>query len=147
MGAVKNIMQSDEPIFSILDRDPDKSLEFQWPILKADKAASEQNFSCQQDFNTGEIQQTPEVASDTDSPTYGRRKNLGSAPSLWSSRLGYPSDWQSLPKFSSQPLEESIYEMNCTEALLPNICPVYEKYYRMLKMVMSCESHHGICHR
>ena len=145
MGALKNATQRDELDLAIMDLDPDKSLESQ-TVLDADDAASEQSFRGQQDSNT---QHTPEVVTDTDSPTHDHINNLGCAPSLWTSRLGYPSDWQSLPhnvkilpmKLSSRPMKESIYELNCRGVLRHNNCPDYEKYYRFLKMVMSFEPH------
>jgi hypothetical protein len=154
MGAVKNAVQRDELDLAIRDLDPDNPLESQWTVLDADIAASEQSFRGQQGSNTIKIQQTPKVVTDNDSPTYDRINNLGCANSLWTSRLGYPSDWHSLPhyvkilpiKISTQPLKE-IYELNCTRALLHNYCPDYGKYYRLLKMVMSFESHESIYHR
>jgi len=145
MSALKNATQRDELDLAIMDLDPDKSLESQWTVLDADDAASEQSFSGQQDSNTIEIQQTPEVVNENDSPTHDQINNLGCVPNLWTSRLGYPSDWQSLPynvkilpmKISSQPSKE----LNCTGLLRHNNCPDYEKYYRLLKMVISFESH------
>ena len=149
MGALKNATQRDELDLAIMDLDPDKSLESHWTVLDTDNTALEHSFRGQQDSNTIEIQQTPEVLTDTDSPTHYQINNLGCAPSLWTSRLGYPSDWQSLPhhvkilpmKISSRPLKESIYELNCRGLLRHNNCPDYEKYYRLLKMVMSFEPH------
>jgi hypothetical protein len=131
-------MQIDELDLTIMEIDPDKSAECQWLVLDVDIAASEQ-------FFRGQL--TPEVAAGTHSAAYNWIENVACAASLWSSRLGYLSDWQSLPHkvnilpmiFSLRSLEESTNEMNCTRELFMNICPVYEKYYRMLKMVTSYE--------
>ncbi|KAL3809258.1 LOW QUALITY PROTEIN: hypothetical protein ACHAXA_007325 [Cyclostephanos tholiformis] len=133
LGVVKNVMQIDELDLTIMEIDPDKSAECQWLVLDVDIAASEQ-------FFRGQL--TPEVAAGTHSAAYNWIENVACAASLWSSRLGYLSDWQSLPHkvnilpmiFSLRSLEESTNEMNCTRELFMNICPVYEKYYRMLKM-------------
>ena len=100
MGAVKNAMQRDELDPTIMDLDPEKSLESQRP------------------------------------------PKAGQAPSVWSSRLGFPSDWQALPgsedvlpeEFVPQDEGESKEEDNDTPLPL-NQDPVYEKFYRMLRMV------------
>ena len=131
MGAVKNAMQRDGLDPTILDLDPDKSLESQRPSREQEK----------------EIEDT-ELKSTENEPT---KELIGDkSPSVWSSRVGYPSEWQALPdkgkvlpEFPS--LDEALYEMNSSmdsfgggrkEVQPPlNKDPVYAKYYRMLKMV------------
>ena len=121
MGAVKNAMQRDGLDPTILDLDPEKS----------EKEIDDTN------TNPTENEPTKELIGDK-------------SPSVWSSRVGYPSEWQALPdKGKVLPefpaLDEALYEMNSSmdsfgggrkEAQPPlNKDPVYEKYYRMLKMV------------
>jgi len=131
MGAVKNAMQRDGLDPTILDLDPQKSLESQRP--------SEQE---------KEIEDVDSNPTEKNEPT---KELIGDkSPSVWSSRVGYPSEWQALPdKGKVLPefpaLDEALYEMNSSmdafgggrkEVQPPlNKDPVYAKYYRMLKMV------------
>ena len=125
MGAVKNAMQRDGIDPTILDLDPQKSLESQRP--------SEQG----KEIDDTDLKPNKELIGDK-------------SPSVWSSRVGYPSEWQALPdKGKVLPefpaLDEALYEMNSSmdsfgggrkEVQPPlNKDPVYAKYYRMLKMV------------
>jgi hypothetical protein len=134
---VANAMQMDILDLTIIDNDLDKSV---LPVLDADVSASEQIFR-------GQLN----VAADTDSATYNWIQFCVCAPSLWSSRLG----WQSLlhrvnilPMNSTlHSLEESTSENICTRELSLNMCPVYEKYYRVSKMVTTCEYHYLICQK
>jgi hypothetical protein len=130
MGAVKNAMQRDGLDPTILDLDPEKSLESQRPS-EQEKEIEDTN------TNSTEDEPTKELIGDK-------------SPSVWSSRVGYPSEWQALPdKGKVLPefpaLDEALYEMNSSmdsfgggrkEVQPPlNKDPVYAKYYRMLKMV------------
>lgn len=127
MGAVKNAMQRDGLDPTILDLDPQKSLESQRPSEQEKK------------IEDVDLKPTKELIGDK-------------SPSVWSSRVGYPSEWQALPdKGKILPefpaLDEALYEMNSSmdsfgggrkEVQPPlNKDPVYAKYYRMLKMVSS----------
>ena len=132
MGAVKNAMQRDGLDPTILDLDPEKSLECQRPSREQEKET--------EDVNSKPNENVPTKESIGDK-----------SPSVWSSRVGYPSEWQALPdKTKVLPefpaLDEALYEMNSSmdsfgasgrkEVQPPlNKDPVYEKYYRMLKMV------------
>lgn len=126
-------MQRDGLDPTILDLDPEKSLESQRPISKQEKKIDDTN------TNPTENEPTKELIGDK-------------SPSVWSSRVGYPSEWQALPdKGKVLPefpaLDEALYEMNSSmdsfgggrkEVQPPlNKDPVYAKYYRMLKMVSS----------
>ena len=131
MGAVKNAMQRDGIDPTILDLDPEKSLGSQRP--------------------SGEQEKEIEDAVSKPTENEPTKESIGDkSPSVWSSRVGYPSEWQALPdKGKVLPefpaLDEALYEMNSSmdsfgggrkEAQPPlNKDPVYEKYYRMLKMV------------
>ena len=131
MGAVKNAMQRDGLDPTILDLDPEKSLESQRPSGEQEKEIEDV------DLKPTENEPTKELIGDK-------------SPSVWSSRVGYPSEWQVLPdKGKVLPefpaLDEALYEMNSSmdsfgggrkEVQPPlNKDPVYAKYYRMLKMV------------
>jgi hypothetical protein len=128
-------MQMDKLDLTITDNTPDKSVV---PVSNADVAASEQIFRDQL-----------ELPADTDSACSWIQKK-SSAPSLWSSSLGWqslPDRVNILPMYSSlHSFEESTSKMLCTREVFLNMGPVYEKYYCLSKMVTSYENHYRICH-
>ena len=129
MGAVKNAIQRDGLDPTVLDLDSERSLDSQRPQTKADAS------SC----------------AGTNSTKNQESDEYKTTPSIWSSRLGFPEDWQALPQNNGSmvpefPVVEDDEEMNSTQ--LPTVTPrekeeapplnkdpTYEKYYRMLKMV------------
>ena len=129
MGAVKNAIQRDGLDPTVLDLDSERSLDSQRPQTKADTS----------------------TCAGTNSTKNQESDEYKTTPSIWSSRLGFPEDWQALPQNNGSmvpefPVDEDYDEMNSTqlptvtprekeEAPLLNKDPTYEKYYRMLKMV------------
>ena len=127
MGAVKNAIQRDGLDPTVLDLDSERSLDSQRPQTKADTNCAGPNSTKNQESD-----------------------EYKTTPSIWSSRLGFPEDWQALPQNNGSmvpefPVDED-EEMNSTQ--LPTVTPrdkeeapplnkdpTYVKYYRMLKMV------------
>ena len=129
MGAVKNAMQRDGLDPTVLDLDAERSLDSQRPQTKTGTTCA--------GIDSTKNQESDECKTPT--------------PSIWSSRLGFPEDWQALPQSNGSmapefPVDKDDDETDSTQ--LPTVTPgekeeapplnkdpTYEKYYRMLKMV------------
>ena len=159
MGAVRNAMQRDDLDPTILDHDPEKSLESQRPVEKDRNIAATAQTDTNKHSDAETVSKaigndkTTRVPIDNASTTDSIHDALGSSPSVWSNRLGYPEEWpltslppDFLPKvLTPNPVDEPNEAMDFTNAdaveengtPLLNNHPVHEKFYRMMKMVRS----------
>lgn len=142
MGAIKNAIQRDELDPTVMELDPEKSLASQRPA----NAKEEED-----ETSPRSPMETERSDSEVVDSHHHRTNSSGNA---WSSRLGFPSDWQAPPQEGKNlnntstralpvfPVDESDGDEISNsdrwgeEGPPPlNIDPTYEKYYRMLKMV------------
>ena len=142
MGAVQNAMLRDELDPSVLDFDPEKSLESQRPIEKKSDSVVENQHTVDETTNDDGMENQQQQKNDKSANDNDECLTPGSA---WASRLGFPSDWQApatnndkaLPEFPVNDdeiaSENGVWEEEGPSPL--NKDPTYEKYYRMLKMV------------